>query len=45
MVSSETLNEKLPIKAFSPLNVKENYLVTSSLLPQNFSKKAAIVFL
>ncbi len=39
MVSSETLNEKLPIRAFSPLNVKANCLVTSSLLPWNFSKK------
>lgn len=39
MVSSETLNEKLPIRAFSPLNVKANYLATSSLLPWNFSKK------
>jgi len=32
MVSCKTLNEKLPIKAFSPFNVKENCLVTSSLL-------------
>lgn len=41
MVSSETLNEKLPIRAFSPLNVKANCLVTSSLLPRNFSKKGS----
>ena len=44
MVSSETLNEKLPIKAFSPLNVKENCLVTSSLLPKNFYKKGSHCF-
>ncbi len=44
IVSSETLNEKLPISVFSPLNVKANYLVTSSLLPLNFSKKSSHCF-
>ncbi len=44
MVSSEILNEKFPINSFSPLNVKENYLVTSSLLPLNFSKKGSHCF-
>lgn len=44
MVTSENLNDKFPINAFSPLNVKANYLVTSSLLPLNFSKKGSHCF-